>query len=72
MGGSKERRELYVGPTGQRTAVDDAEALRILAEDVSPGAAKIVLVQDDHDNKITRKVTADDARVKMKGTYPIS
>jgi hypothetical protein len=42
-------REVYVGPTGQRTALDYAEALRILAEDVYPGAAKIVLVQDNLD-----------------------
>jgi hypothetical protein len=42
-------REVYVGPTGQRTALDNAEALRIQAEDVYPGAAKIVLVQDNLD-----------------------
>jgi len=42
-------REVYTGPTGQRTALDYAEALRILAEETFTDAEKIILVQDNLD-----------------------
>ncbi|MFV0533023.1 MAG: IS630 family transposase, partial [Cumulibacter sp.] len=36
-------REVYTGPTGQRMALEYAEALRILAEEVFVKAEKIIL-----------------------------
>lgn len=42
-------RDVYTGPTGQRTALDYAEALRRLAEEVFPDAQKIIIVQDNLD-----------------------
>ena len=42
-------RKIYTGPTGQRRAIDYAEALRILAEEIFPDAEKIILVRDNLD-----------------------
>lgn len=40
-------REVFVGPESRRTARDYALALRYLAEELYPGAEKIILVQDN-------------------------
>ena len=45
-------REVYTSPSGQRTALDYAEAMRVLAEDVFVDAEKIILVQDNLDTHV--------------------
>lgn len=41
------RRQVFVGSEGRRTALDYAEAIEYLCEEMFPGADKIVLVQDN-------------------------
>ena len=40
-------REVYVSPGGRRTAKDYAHAMRHLADEIHPGAEKIIVVQDN-------------------------
>ncbi len=42
-------RDIYIGPSAQRTALDYAQVLRILVEEIFPEAEKIILVQDNLD-----------------------
>lgn len=42
-------RDIYTGPTGQRTALDYAQVIKKLAEEIYPEAEKIILVQDNLD-----------------------
>lgn len=41
------RREVYIGDQGQRTALDYADAIAFMSDEMFPDAEKIILVQDN-------------------------